>query len=428
VVSDDDNNPVSIFGFSRDITDALEAEAERLSLERQVQHAQKLESLGVLAGGIAHDFNNLLTSILGNANLALEDLDPSSPSRAELREIDKATRRAADLCGQMLAYSGRGSFVLEPIHLGQLVQEMAHLLQASISKRAALRCDLPQELPLFEGDATQIRQVVMNLITNASEAVGEQGGQIVLSTGYMSCDRAYLDAASRGVGTASDPPLAEGTYVYLEVTDSGCGMDSVTLSKLFDPFFTTKFTGRGLGMSAVQGIMRGHKAALSVSSEPGEGTHFQLLFPSTRDGALATQPRPQPPPKTEWRGSGTILLVDDDEAIRWVSGRMLERAGFNVLTACDGLEGVEVFVERADDIDCVLLDLTMPRMDGGEALENMRRHRPDVTVIVCSGYQKNDAIGRFGGNMPAAFLQKPYDFAALVARLEEVLGDAVVRG
>ncbi|GAG07392.1 unnamed protein product, partial [marine sediment metagenome] len=271
-------------------------------------------------------------AILGNADLALSGLAPESPARESLEEIEAAAKRAADLARQMLAYSGKGRFAVAAIHLRRLVEEMAHLLEASISKKAILKYDFAQSLPAIKADPTQIRQVVMNLITNASEAIGDDQGVISISTGVLECDRKYLSE------TYLDEQLPEGAYAYFEVADTGCGMDAKTLGKIFDPFFTTKFTGRGLGLAAVLGIMRGHNGALKVHSEPGKGTTFRVLFPCLD--------RPPEPSEKEaartdpWRGSGTILLVDDEQPVRAVAKRMLERAGFTVLTAANGREAL----------------------------------------------------------------------------------------
>ena len=261
-----------------DITERKQAEEQKQTLERRLQQAQKLETLGVLAGGIAHDFNNLLMVILGNTELALFRLSPMSPARDNLQEIEKASDRAAELVNQMLAYSGRGRFVVEPININELVQEMAHLLEISISKKVVLNYHFAENLPTFDGDVTQIRQIIMNLITNASEAIGDNSGFIALSTGAMDCDHAYLNDVNEVLQASLDEPLPEGIYTYLEVADTGCGMNAETVEKIFDPFFTTKFTGRGLGMSTVLGIMRGHKGALKIHSEIGKGTTFKVFF------------------------------------------------------------------------------------------------------------------------------------------------------
>ena len=406
----------------RDITERKRAEDEKLALQRQLLHAQKLESLGVLAGGIAHDFNNILVAIVGNADLALDELSAMSPARGKLREIEKASKRAAELAKQMLAYSGKGRFVVEPIDAGELIEEIAHLLEVSISKKAVLKYNFAENLPSFDGDVTQIRQVVMNLITNASEALGDEGGVIALSTGARYCDRAYLDDVDAVLRASLDEPLPEGVYTCFEVADTGCGMDAETIEKVFDPFFTTKFTGRGLGMSAVLGIVRGHKGALKIDSEVGKGTTFKVLFPANepRENGFAVRRKAAAEGK-DWRGSGTILIADDEQMVCAVGKEMLERMGFSVLTATDGREALKVFGEHAGEIVCVLLDLTMPHMDGEEAFREMRRLHPGVVVILCSGYNEQDATQRFAGKGLAGFIQKPYRSDGLRAKLREVL-------
>ena len=279
----------------RDITQRKRAEQQQHELEMQVQQAQKLESLGLLAGGIAHDFNNLLTAILGHANLALMDLAPESPVRDSLREIDKASVRAAELCRQMLAYAGKGRFVLEAINLSRLIEELAHLLHVSISKKILLRCHLAEKLPSINADPAELRQVAMSLVINAAEAVGDTEGVIAISTGVMQCSEEYLR------GSHLTEPPASGQYVFLEVVDTGCGMDAETRNRIFDPFFTTKFAGRGLGLAAVLGIVRSHRGTLRVESEPGCGTTFRVLFPTGAKAAALKESGGDPPP---WRGRG----------------------------------------------------------------------------------------------------------------------------
>ena len=386
-----------------------------------MRHAQKLESLGLLAGGIAHDFNNILMAILGSADLALDELSPMSPARDNLQTIVKASKRAAELAKQMLAYSGKGRFVVEPIDAGGLIEEISHLLEVSISKKSVLKHNLAQNLPTFDGDVTQIRQIIMNLITNASEAIGDKSGVIALSTGAMDCDRAYLDDINEVVRAGLDPP-SEGVYTYIEVADTGCGMDAETIEKVFDPFFTTKFTGRGLGMSAVLGIVRGHKGVLKITSEVGKGTTFKVLFPANEllDNDFAVR-RKSEAEGGKWCGSGTVLIADDEETVCTVGKQMLERLGFSVLTAPDGREALKVFREHADEFVCVLLDLTMPHMDGEEAFRAMRRLHPGVRVILCSGYNERDATQRFAGKGLAGFIQKPYNMTTLREKLTEVL-------
>ena len=402
-----------VLAIMRDLTAQKKAEEEKKKLEAHVLHVQKLESLGVLAGGIAHDFNNLLTSILGNADLALRELPPGSPSGSYLGDIKLVARRAAELCQQMLAYSGKGHFVVQPTDLNALVQEMTRMLEVSISKQVTLRYDLENALPSLEIDATQIRQVLMNLITNASEAIGQPGGIITLATGRKRCDRAYLD------GTVLQEPLPEGEYVYLEVGDTGSGMNAEVTTRIFDPFFSTKFTGRGLGMAAVLGIVRGHSAAIRVESWPGKGTTIRVLFPLATPGGL---PAPQPRPKEgEWRGRGTILIVDDEEIVRTIGRRLLERMGFETIQARDGQMAVEIFRERQGEITCVLLDLTMPRMSGVETFRELRRQNHAVQVIITSGYNEPYMTQQLTREGLSAFLQKPFDFETLQRKLRQVL-------
>jgi PAS domain S-box-containing protein len=274
---------IAMYGTIQDISERRKLEEERVTLEQQLRQVQKLESLGVLAGGIAHDFNNILMAILGNADLALMRIDQASPARENLAQIGKAATRAAELAKQMLAYSGKARFSVESIDLNEVLEDMIHLLEVSISKKAVLRLNLQPALPPVEADATQIRQIVMNLIINASEAIGDESGVISISTGALECTRAYLK------DVWLDEKIQEGSYLFLEVSDSGCGMDKETLARLFDPFFTTKFTGRGLGMAAVLGIIRGHHGAIKVYSEAGKGTTFKVLLPA----GLRSGPGPQ---------------------------------------------------------------------------------------------------------------------------------------
>ena len=421
-VFDDKGDPVAIMSTTVDISDRKRAEEDRLDIERQMLHAQKLESLGILAGGIAHDFNNLLMGILGNADLALDDVPSTNPARENLLEIERASKRAAELAKQMLAYSGKGQFVIEPIHAGRLLQEMANLLEVSISKKATLEYDLAGDLPTFDGDVTQIRQIIMNLITNASESLGDAHGKIVLGTGSLHCDRDYLDEASATLLAGLTEPLSEGLYVYFEVSDTGCGMEERFIERVFDPFFTTKFTGRGLGMSAVLGIVRGHRGAIRVDSTPGRGSTFRVLFPASAGGATVGEARaPTVRSGQDWSASGTILIADDAETVLAVGRRMLGRMGFQVITASDGREALESFRLHADQIVCILLDLTMPQMSGEEAFREMRSLHPDVRVLLCSGYNEQEATRHFAGKGLAGFLQKPYSMSELREKLAKIL-------
>ncbi|MCC6136457.1 MAG: response regulator [Gammaproteobacteria bacterium] len=398
-----------------DITERKWAEEKRLQMERQMQQTQKLESLGVLAGGIAHDFNNLLTIILGNASLALDEMPPLSPARDSLQAIEATSLRAAELCRQMLAYSGKGRFVIENIRMNDLIGEMISLLKASISKKAILNLNLKERLPPLRGDPSQIRQVMMNLVFNASEAIGEHGGVITISTGMMECSGEYISEFYL------DESLTEGLYVWLEISDTGCGMDHETQRRIFEPFFTTKFTGRGLGLSAVLGIVRGHKGALKVYSEPGQGTTFKALFPAVQTDKPQIAQSSGSTHHSDWKGAGTILLVDDEESVRSLGNRMLERLGFKVLIAVDGQQALEIFRELSDEILLVILDLTMPYMDGEETFRELRRIDPKARVIMSSGYTESEITPRFAGKRLSGFLQKPYTLDTLTQRLRDAL-------
>ncbi len=398
---------------NQDITALKRAEDERRKLDMQIQQTQKLESLGVLAGGIAHDFNNILMAVLGHADLALEEISPLSPARDNLMEIERAARRAAELCRQMLAYAGRASFALERVDLRELIEEMAHLLKTTISKKAVLNLRFDKELPSIQADAGQMRQIIMNLIINASEAVGERSGAINIALGAAHCDAEYLKQ------TELDDDLPPGRYLCLEVADTGCGMSPETRARLFEPFFTTKFTGRGLGMAAVLGIMRAHGGAVKVYSEVGRGSVFKLFFPALEDAAIQSESvRAE---STAWRGSGRILLVDDEASIRAVCAKLLEHIGFSVMVAADGREAVECYRQAAEEIDLVLMDLTMPHMDGEQAYRALRAINPAVRVVLASGYSREDVAARFAGKGLAGVLQKPYT----LTRLREALSAAL---
>jgi PAS domain S-box-containing protein len=390
-------------GYTIDITDRKRAEEERERIEKQLLHSQKLESLGVLASGLAHDFNNILTAIIGNADLALMRINKESPAVDNLHRIEQSALRAADLAKQMLAYSGKGKFMVSNIDLNLLLEEMLHMLEVSISKNALLRLNLHRPLPTVEADATQMRQILMNLVINASEAIGERSGVIAITTGCMDCDRSYLK------DVWLDENLTDGFYVYLEIADSGCGMDQETLAKLFDPFFTTKFTGRGLGMAAVLGIVRGHKGAIKVYSEPDRGTSFKILLPASGKPVEIFNGESD---RDDWQGSGTVLLVDDEETVRGIGAEMLKELGFTVITANDGKEAVDIF-KVVDDIVFVILDLTMPHMDGEQCFRELRHLKPDVKIIMSSGFNEHEVTQKFVGRGLSGFIQKPYKLSVL---------------
>ncbi|MBN1555917.1 MAG: response regulator [Phycisphaerae bacterium] len=403
-----------IVGVMIDITDRKKAEEERLALQLQMQQTQRLESLGVLAGGVAHDFNNLLMVILGNIDLALKDLSDHSPIRELIENVKTASLRASELTNQMLAYAGKGRLKIQDVSLNDLIHEMTHLLQVSISRKAEVQYDLADNLPYVEGDPAQLRQIVMNLITNASEALGNEPGKIHVRTDVITVDEKTLSK------TYLNDNLPAGQYVRFEVSDNGHGIDEEHLTKIFEPFFTTKFTGRGLGLAAVLGITRSHKGAIDVASENGDGTTFTVLLPVKSSPPIPNVARPIPQ-NTAWRGRGTVLLVDDEPAICKIGSSMLQRLGFETLVAQNGPDALDVFRKRLKEIDLILLDVSMPMMDGTEACAKFRSLREDVRIVLCTGHAEVDAIMDSDGEHPVGFLQKPFDLHTLSAKLQDML-------
>ena len=371
--------------------------AQRKQAEEKLRETQKLESLGVLAGGIAHDFNNLLTGVLGNASLLVESLR-GSPEEQIAEQLTDASERMARLTQQMLAYSGKGHFIVEPLNLSQEVTRIASLIHASIANRVDLQLKLAKDLPLIEADAGQIQQVIMNLVINASEATGSEGGHVEVSTAVQESSSA-------------------GRNVVLTVRDNGCGMDAETKARIFDPFFTTKFTGRGLGLSAVLGIVRGHNGRIDVNSVPGKGTRIEVLFPAAIQFVAAPVAADVPPASNR---TGTILVVDDEDVVRRLASVTLERHGYRVLTAANGQAGLHLFGEHRHEISLVVLDLTMPVMGGADTLRELRRIDQDVVVIASSGYDEREAALHFGSGI-AAFIKKPYPAAALRHKVSMLL-------
>jgi PAS domain S-box-containing protein len=402
-------------GLTIDVTAQKLAESERLALERKLLEGQKLESLGLLAGGIAHDFNNLLTSILGNAGIVRLALPPGNHVDLELDAIETGATRAAELCRQMLAYAGKGRFVVEAVDLSALTEGLVPLLEISIARKAVLHLALSRDLPAVMADATQLRQIVMNLVLNAVDAVAGRQGEIHVSTGTVRANRALLDAAVAGSA------LPEGDYVFLEVRDNGSGMPAEVLARIFDPFFTTKFAGRGLGLAAVLGIVRGHKGALAVASSPDRGSCFRLLVPSAPGAQVVTPPAPPPP--TGWKHTGHALVIDDDEPVRLVASVMLKSFGFTVQAVPDGQSGLDAFRARPGGFAVILLDLLMPGLTGEQTLEILRTIQPDVRVLIISGFSESDVMQRLAKDRgPFKFLHKPFKRPELEQKLRELLG------
>jgi PAS domain S-box-containing protein len=406
---DQAGEPTMLSTIARDISAEKEAEKARLEAERNLLQTQKLESLGVLAGGIAHDFNNLLTVVLGNASLARLDLPAESPADGAIHQIELAALRAADLCRQMLAYAGKGRVVSEVLDLTRLIEGTTELLKVSISKKCALAFELTGNLPPIKGDATQLNQIAVNLIMNASDACGEKAGRIIVRTGFVQADGAYL------ASTYLAPNLEAGPYVYLEVSDNGAGMSETVVARIFEPFFTTKFSGHGLGLSAVLGIARTHNGAVKVESAPGRGTTIRLLFPAA-SGAVSVETTDEPLAQA-WRGAGRVLVVDDEAAVRETAVRILERSGFTTVTAIHGQDALDIFAREPVGFCAILLDLTMPVMNGEEAFRQIRALNSSVPVVMMSGYNRSESAERFAVEDIAAFVQKPFSSENLVEAL-----------
>ncbi len=405
-ILDAKGNHLGANGLIQDVT-------ERRLAEDSLRQAQKLESLGVLAGGIAHDFNNLLTAMLGNLNLAQARLPEDSEAIPLLENVEKTVLRAADLSKQMLAYSGKGRFVVEHHDLNALVQEMTHLMRVSISKKTSLSLRLHPEVLPIEADATQIHQVVMNLVTNASDAIGEAKGAILVTTRIQKVEAGAIPAANPG------QTLAPGPYAVLEVHDSGCGMSPEVVERIFDPFFSTKAAGRGLGLSAMLGILRGHKAGIQITTHIGQGSTFCIYLP------IAVEKLESPSPSEVVAGqrfTGEALVVDDEPMVLEFAAKALTALGFKTTEARDGMEAVEIFTQSPGRFDLVLLDLTMPRMDGREALRALRLLRPDLPVILSSGYSDQEFNQNLAAEPGLAFLQKPYLLAKLRQTVQTLLG------
>ncbi len=387
-------------GNVRNISERKRAERKSRDLTGQLQQAQKMESIGVLAGGIAHDFNNLLVGVMGNAELAMLD-NRQEKLRPYLEQIFKSSRRGADLVRQMLAYSGQGHISMGEQNLNILIQDVSELLSTVIGKQISLEQTLMDDLPEIYGDKNQLTQLIMNLMTNASEAMQQHPGEILLHTGV----RHLTDQDFTGMYMATE--IEAGEFVFVEVKDSGCGMDKQTQERIFDPFFTTKETGSGLGLAALLGIVRSHGGTLALQSAPGEGSCFSVFFPAIAAGRGAVELQTaefnlQPDL------SGTVLVVDDEEMVRDVARRLLEREGIQVVTASDGVDAVRVFRQHADDIALVLMDLTMPEMDGEQAFHAIRAIRSDAIVVLSSGFSETDALKRLRRYGLAGFVRKPY--------------------
>jgi PAS domain S-box-containing protein len=404
----------------RDLTEEKLAEATQRENEEALQQAQKLESIGVLAGGIAHDFNNLLTGIMGNAGLARRAIAAGRTEQAAalLRDVLAASERAADLTRQLLAYAGKGRFVIMPVDLCKLVSEVSTLIRASISKKITLVIDVPEDCPLIEADRTQIQQLVMNLVINGGEAIGDEPGTLTVRV------RSEHFTERRERTRTEGFPIVAGDYVRIDVTDTGAGMDAETRSRIFEPFFTTKFLGRGLGLSAALGIVRGHRGAIGVRSEPDQGTTFTVLLPVSRESRRPERTSGHVGVERDLHGVGTVLVADDEEGVRSLVTSVLEESGYTVELARDGAEAVERLRSLGDRVRLILLDLTMPILGGAEAATELRRLQPAIPIVAMSGYGDIEVMQRFSEAGVDDFLPKPFTPDQLAAKVRDVLASA----
>jgi PAS domain S-box-containing protein len=401
----------------RDLTQQKQAEATQRENEQALQQAQKLESIGVLAGGIAHDFNNLLTGIMGNAGLARRAINAGRMEQAAalLRDVLSASERAADLTRQLLAYAGKGRFIILPVDLSKLVREVSTLIRASISKKITLVIDVPDDCPLVEADRAQLQQLMMNLVINGGEAIGDEPGTLTVRI------RTEHFTERRERPRAEGFPISTGDYVRIDVTDTGAGMDEETLGRIFEPFFTTKFLGRGLGLSAALGIVRGHRGAISVRSEPGQGTTFTVLLPVQREPQRVDRVSGHVTVDRDIQGAGTILVADDEEGVRSLVANVLQDAGYTVELAGDGAEAIERLRQLGESVRLVLLDLTMPILGGAQTAMELRRLQPDIPIIAMSGYGDIEVMQRFSEVGVSDFLPKPFTPDHLAAKIRDVL-------
>jgi two-component system cell cycle sensor histidine kinase/response regulator CckA len=411
-VRDAEGRVVRIIGTNTDITEQKEAEEERRQMAARLQQAEKLESLGLLAGGVAHDFRNVLTGLLGNLSLAQRGLGAASPAHLHLERVERAASAATNLAEQMLAYSGHGRIVTGALDLAELLADVGELTEARLPAGARIAMVLPPGLPMVRGDATQLRQVALNLITNATECLGEPGGLVTVELGVVEADRESLARSH------VDDKLPEGRYLSLRITDTGPGMDGGTLQRIFDPFFSTKPTGRGLGLASALAVVRGHGGTMRVESKAGEGTTFEVLLPAAEPAEAVSEPAEKVGEPVE-RCGGTVLIAEDEPLVRAVASALLRDVGFTVLEAPDGREALRLFHEHVGEIGAVVLDLAMPKMDGLGVLREIRRLRAEMPIVVTSAYDGEDALAALGTGGPALFVRKPYRPEQLVATLRE---------
>jgi two-component system cell cycle sensor histidine kinase/response regulator CckA len=406
-----------LFGILSDVSEARQAEEERRQLEEKMVQIQLMDTIGKLAGGAAHQFNNLLTPILGFTDLAARELPSSSPVRPLLEQVTQAGQRLATLTQQLLAYSGKGRFLCKAVNLTNLIQEMAQLLESVVAKKAILRLELSPSCSEIQADPTQIRQVIVNLLTNAAEALGDTPSTILLRTGRETL------AQPATLSPLASPDLPAGPYAFLEVEDAGCGIAAEHLPRIFDPFFSTKFTGRGLGLAAVLGIVRSHQGLIQVASQPNQGTRVRVYFPCSEESspsgtAQAEQTHEQgkaPAPRQR-----SVLVADDEEMIRQLAEHILAPSGCQLYLAQDGRQAIALLEQHPEEIEMVFLDLSMPGLSAPAVVEELQRLRPEVPVVIMSGFSADDLRDRFREHPPAGFLEKPFHPTQLLDLLDRL--------
>ncbi|MBN2446409.1 MAG: PAS domain S-box protein, partial [Phycisphaerae bacterium] len=399
----------------RDITERRAAERERQELQAQIEASRRLESLGLLAGGIAHDLNNMLAGIQGNADLALSDLPPGSPISARIGRIVAVCERASKVVDQILTAAGRKTRDMVSLNLTDITRDTVELMRATIPERIKLDPRLAETPPVIEGDGGQLQQVITNLLVNAVEAIENGSGQITVTTETRRLETGEISHAFPG------HELMPGQYACVTVADTGCGMSEETRARIFEPFFSTKGHGRGLGLSALHGVVGAHRGGVQVQSAPGAGTRFTVVFPA---GHAPPPPRQRPAQKPRDRiDEATVLVIDDDDDVRSVIHDVLVGSGFHVLTAENGTRGIEVFRQNTNAVDVVLLDTIMPDLSGREVYQELVEMQPDVKVIVISGYSEELSLSRFGDRKPLAFVHKPFMNNELVQTISSALGD-----
>ena len=408
------NKIIGLMGLYNDITELKQTELKQLELQKNALQNQKMESLGLLAGRIAHDFNNYLLSIIGNLDLIMNEYSSHRELIELLNEVKQNTQELTKLTKQLLAYSGKGKFTLSNIILNDAIAQLSQLIKATIPKHIQLNYQLNKEIAPIEGDIGQIQQMIINLLNNAVEAIGDQRGTITITTGMRDCDGDYI--LRNKIGNQIKP----GRYVFIEITDTGYGITPELQDKIFEPFFTTKESAGGLGLPAVLGIVKGHEGAIIVYSEPKKGTTIKCLFPAKNQTIHIIPVNNQYYFETPFKNE-TIMVVDDEPMVRATLKRILEKFGYKVILAENGEEAVELYKSFGNDIHLIIMDLTMPKMDGGTAFSTIKLINPDVKVILSSGYNEQEISQRFVSKGLAGFLQKPYEMKELIDKIKKVL-------